>query len=90
MADVQVYIAADDGYAILDGAHYHFHKDQTTVEAGHPLLKSSPDSFRPFEPTYTKAQHELWKKDYRKQQARVEQAQSEPEPEPESEPVATS
>jgi hypothetical protein len=74
----EFYIARDDGYAIIDGVHYHFRHDVTTVDAGHPLLKSCPDAFRPFSPTYTKAQHNEWKR---------QQRPAEPAPEHDPEPA---
>jgi len=46
------YIAKEGGYAVIGDEHCSFQAGVTTVERGHPLLDSCPDSFEPFVPTY--------------------------------------
>lgn len=48
----RIFIAREDGYALVNGEHIYFTEGKTTVEEGHPLLKSCPASFKPFEPNY--------------------------------------
>jgi hypothetical protein len=48
-----VFVANETGSTEIDGDHFSFHKGQTRVVEGHPLLKQCPELFSPAEDDVT-------------------------------------